>query len=159
MIDTRYGPASANGSVALHRTMITPDGDPIWIEAGGKRKKPKKAIGPTRNAAIKLVPDVMPTDWDGPEITHALGLAEGIESAIGASLLTGIPTWAVGYAANMADFPVLPGMETLVLFVDHDKAGQQAAAKCWDRWAAAGHEVIWKIPNESGSDFADLVQA
>jgi hypothetical protein len=157
VVKTAYGPGSRNESIALHRTMITPDGDPIWIEEGGKRRKARRALGPSKNAAVKLVADVMPEDWSGPEITYSLGIAEGVETALAAWLMTGVPVWAVGFASNMAEFPLLPGIETLVLFVDHDTAGQESAAKCWDRWTAAGREVIWKIPNKSGNDFADLV--
>jgi hypothetical protein len=157
VIETPFGPASRNESIALHRTMLTADGWPIYVEANGKRKKAKAALGPTKDAAIKPIPDVLFEDWCGPELTYGLGLAEGIETAIGAWLLTGVPTWACGYAANMAAFPVLPGIECLTLFIDNDKAGLEAAATCAERWRAAGLQVIAKIPDQSGADFADVV--
>jgi len=141
----------------LHRTMLTPEGEPIYVEANGKGKKAKAALGPTKAAAIKLIPDVLFEEWSGPEITYGLGLAEGIETAIGAWLLTGVPTWACGYAANMAAFPILPGIECLTLFLDNDPAGLEAAATCAERWRAAGLQVIAKVPDRGGADFADVV--
>jgi hypothetical protein len=157
VIETPLGPASRNESIALHRTMVTELGEPTYVEAHGKRKKAKAALGPTKNAAIKLIPDVLFDDWCGPELTYGLGLSEGIETAIAAWLLTGVPTWACGYAANMAAFPVLPGIECLTLFIDNDKAGLEAAATCAERWTAAGLQVIAKVPDGDGADFADVV--
>jgi hypothetical protein len=157
VIETPLGPASRNESVALHRTMLTADGAPIYVEANGKGKKAKAALGPTKSAAIKFIPDVLFEDWAGPEITYGLGLAEGIETCIAAWLLSGVPTWACGYAANMAAFPVLPGIACLTLFIDNDKAGLEAAAICAERWRAAGLQVIAKVPDQDGTDFADVV--
>jgi putative DNA primase/helicase len=157
VIETPLGPASRNESIALHRTMLTADGEPIYVEANGKRKKAKAALGPSKNAAIKLIPDVLFNGWCGPELTYGLGLAEGIETAVAAWLLTGVPTWACGYAANMAAFPVLPGIECLTLFIDNDKAGLEAAATCAERWTAAGLQLIAKVPDRGGADFADVV--
>jgi hypothetical protein len=59
----------------------------------------------------------------------------------------------------MANFPVLAGIKTLTLLVDHDRngTGQAAAAKCARRWIAAEREVILLTPRELGADFNDIV--
>jgi hypothetical protein len=67
------------------------------------------------------------------------------------------PAWAAGSAGNMANFPLLPGMESLTLLVDNDAAGERAANQCKARWVSAGCEVTLLMPNISNSDFNDVV--
>jgi putative DNA primase/helicase len=74
------------------------------------------------------------------------------------------PAWALISAGNIGTFPVLAGIESLTILVDHDKAdqhgrraGQLAAAECARRWDAAGREVITIIPQREGHDMADVV--
>jgi hypothetical protein len=57
------------------------------------------------------------------------------------------------------NLPVLAGIETLTLLVDNDAngRGQEAAAKCAARWAAAGRTVIRLTPKKPDTDFNDLV--
>jgi len=69
----------------------------------------------------------------------------------------------------MASFPVLGGVQTLTLLVDHDRngTGQEAAAECARRWIEAGRveaerdeagrEVIRLTPRELGADFNDII--
>jgi putative DNA primase/helicase len=71
---------------------------------------------------------------------------------------------ATGSAANMASFPLLPGVEALTLLADNDepdargrRAGQDAAQLCKARWEAAKREVTTLMPNIPNSDFNDVV--
>ena len=61
----------------------------------------------------------------------------------------------------MRRFPVIDGVEQLIVLVDNDESGtgQQAAAECARRWCDAGREVIRLVPSKSGTDFNDLVRA
>ena len=99
------------------------DVDPPRLLLGGHRKQ---------GGVIRL--------WPDEAVTTGLAIAEGIETAL--SLAHDYkPVWSVIDAGNLAAFPVLPGIETLIIGADHDEAGLKAAAACADRWAAAGVEV------------------
>ena len=103
--------------------------------------------------------------WPDECVEQGLVLGEGVETVLAAAtrierlgtLLR--PAWAAGDTSHMRDFPVLAGIEALTLLVDHDanSAGQNAAAECARRWAAAGREVIRLTPRQSG-DFNDIVR-
>jgi hypothetical protein len=54
-------------------------------------------------------------------------------------------------------FPVLPGVERLIVLVDYDFAGRNAALVCADRWQRAGRTVVRLTPKHAGADFNDLV--
>jgi Toprim domain-containing protein len=77
-----------------------------------------------------------------------LGLAEGIETSL--SVMSAFRrdegrvehVWCALNAGNMADLPVVGGVETLVLYTDRGPAGEQAADKLAQRWLDAGREVL-----------------
>jgi hypothetical protein len=131
----------------IHRTAISPAGERI----------DRMSLGPTKGSVIRLWPDEC--------VEQGLVLGEGVETVLAAAtrierlgtLLR--PAWAAGDTSHMRDFPVLAGIEALTLLVDHDanSAGQNAAAECARRWAAAGREVIRLTPRQSG-DFNDIVR-
>jgi Toprim domain/CHC2 zinc finger len=133
---------------AIHRRPISPAGEKLDIW---------RALGPTTGCVIRL--------WPDEDVTHGLVVAEGVETALVAAtrvihkgtLLQ--PIWATGDAGHMAVFPILPGIESMTLLVDHDenRAGQKAAAKCAERQIAAGREVVRLTPRVADSDFADIV--
>lgn len=54
-----------------------------------------------------------------------------------------------GALVNVAALPVLPGIATLTVAADNNKAGIAAADECGIRWANAGCEVY--IVSESDS--------
>ena len=62
-------------------------------------------------------------------------------------------------AARSAALPVIPGVERLIILVDHDVngAGQAAALRCSERWSRAGRRVVRLTPKRPDSDFNDLV--
>ena len=57
-----------------------------------------------------------------------IGVAEGIETALAASLASGVPTVAAYCANGLAGFHG-PGVQRLVIFADNDRAGREAAAE------------------------------
>ena len=79
-----------------------------------------KALAPTAGCVNRLWPDAA--------VETALVLGEGVETTLAAStriehrgtLLQ--PAWAAGSAGNMANFPVLSGIEALTILVDNDSA-------------------------------------
>lgn len=89
--------------------------------------------------------------YDEPGSTE-ISIAEGIETA----LATGArPIWACLSASIMQGLPVLPGIEQLTVFADHDPAGVKAANTIGERWHAAGRRVTLTMPGQPGMDFAD----
>ena len=95
--------------------------------------------------------------FEDAEVTTGLGIAEGIETALSAVAAGFTPVWSTNDAGNMAAFPVLPGIECLTVFVDHDGAGKAAFDQVARRWLAAGREVRRVLPPDPKTDFNDLV--
>jgi hypothetical protein len=117
-----------------------------------------KTLGPMGGCVIRL--------WPQEQVGTRLVIAEGIETALAAAtrvmhrgkLLR--PVWATGCANNMRRFPVLDGIEQLIIIADNDASGtgQAAAAECAQRWSDAGREVVRLKNNKLNSDFNDLVR-
>ncbi len=130
----------------IHRTYLKPDG--AGKAPGGPTKMMLGQAG-----VIRLVPD--------DEVLSGLGLAEGIETALGVMQLAGwAPVWAAGNAGAIAAFPVLPGIESLTVFCDRDDTGVglTTAQRCVDRWQAVGAEAQIYLP-PAGTDWLDALTA
>ena len=96
--------------------------------------------------------------WPDEAVSTGLAIAEGIETALTiAHAYT--PAWACLDAGNLAAFPVLPGIESLLIAADHDPAGIKAANECAARWASAGREVHIVMAPVPGQDINDLARA
>jgi putative DNA primase/helicase len=63
------------------------------------------------------------------------------------------PVWATIDAGHMGEFPVLRGIQTLVIAVDNDPAGIAAATACADRWADADKTVL--LTSQTKNDLND----
>lgn len=86
------------------------------------------------------------------EPPFGLAISEGIETALAADFR---PVWACLSSSIMKGFPVLPHVEALTVFADHDRAGIDAANAVGERWHAEGREVTLTMPAQYGKDFAD----
>jgi putative DNA primase/helicase len=116
-------------------------------DGAGKRSMPdgmnaRLMMGTAKGAAIKLQP-----------FAKIMGIAEGIETALSASQLFKVPTWAVMSAGGIGQFPLVPGLEHLTIFADHDAAGLAAARKCAARYGAAGISGETRYPDRPGADW------
>ncbi|WP_299436788.1 toprim domain-containing protein [uncultured Rhodospira sp.] len=136
--------ADGNRPTAIHRT-------PLRLDGTRDRDRPKKMLGPSGGAVIRLCDDA--------EVTMGLGLAEGIETGLSVLAAGWAPVWAAGSAGTIRTFPVLSGIEALTIFADHDRsgAGLDAARACGERWADAGREVTITAPPTCGHDWNDAL--
>jgi len=162
--DLRYHPALTHGPtgqthpalVALITDSLT--GAPIsihrtWVRADGRKAPvvpPRMLLSGHRKqgGAVRL--------WPDEAVTTGLLVAEGIETAL-ACAQDFKPVWScVDYAGNLGAFPVLDGIESLVIAADNDPAGLSAADNCAARWAEAGVDVRIVAPDVDGADWADM---
>jgi CHC2-type zinc finger protein/Toprim domain-containing protein len=67
------------------------------------------------------------------------------------------PAWSLLSSNPLAQFPVLIGVERLLILIDHDKGGIAAAKTCTQRWSRARRTVVQLMPDEPDADFNDLV--
>ena len=128
--------------VAIHRTALK-------LHDYRPEKIDRKSLGPVSGGAIKISQHC--------EITHGLLVAEGIETALSASKkLNSKPVWSLISTANLRTFPVLSGIECLIVAVDNDPDGIAAADECIRRQLEGGIEVISSQPNRA-KDFNDII--
>lgn len=133
--------------VSMHRTFLRPDGSG------------KADMDSPRKLMPGEIPDgacVMLSEWTG---SGAIGIAEGIETAMSASAMFQIPVWAAISAGMLAKWSPPSGAEEVVIFGDNDpKFAGQAAAYALARRIATKPDaptVTVKIPTTIGTDWAD----
>lgn len=90
---------------------------------------------------------------DMADTVRHLAVAEGPETALAITAALGSrahwrPVWAALDADNLAKLPVLPGVETLVIFADRDPSGvgERAARTLAQRWHNARRRVWIAVP-------------
>jgi putative DNA primase/helicase len=88
-----------------------------------------------------------------------LGIAEGIATALAATQLFRIPTWAALSDCGMKAWSPPPGIERVTIFADNDRsnAGQAAAYALAQRLTRNGIAAEVQMPTVLGTDFADLL--
>lgn len=131
-------------SSTIHRTFLTNDGQKAPGSSPRRLMRGKMAAG----SAIRL-----------EAATGLLGVAEGLETALSASALFGVPTWALINAGNMEAFPLPNGVDELWIFGDNDTnfRGQAAAFRLANRLAKPGLSIRVEIPPMPGFDWNDVL--
>jgi len=123
-----------------------------FLEIGRARRArdlghPRRMLGRPRGGAVMLAP-----------AGCVLGLAEGIETALSAMALLGIPVWATLGSERLARI-ALPGSVTrLILLPDNDTAGRRGAVRAVEAYVLPGRtiEVIW--PPAGCKDWNDALR-
>jgi putative DNA primase/helicase len=139
---------------AMIAPVVGPEGDlrslhRTYLSDVPKRKKLLSQVG--MGAAIRLF-----------EPTDQLGIAEGIETAIAAHELFGVPTWATISNTIMETFELPASVESLVIFGDCDDsfAGQKSAFALAHRLRCDTKITITvKIPSKLDTDWLDVMVA
>lgn len=132
------------GPIAIHRTFLS---NGSWEKA--QFAKPKRALGALREGAVRLFAPAGGT----------LGLAEGIESAMSAYALTGIPAWATLGNERFGLVGIPESITELHLFVDHDAGGELAAERGLAAYAHDGRTIHVRKPSARDTDWNDELQA
>ena len=92
----------------------------------------------------------------GDDARGCIGIAAGIETALGARCAAGVPTVAAYSAGALAGWQWPPNLRRLVVFADADPAGAVAADKLRQRARAAGLTVNVMTPTTPGADWCDV---
>jgi phage/plasmid primase-like uncharacterized protein len=129
--------------LALHRTWLARDGRKADVPTV---RKLTGAAGPLGGACIPL----------HKPARGCIAIAEGIETALAGWCASTLPTVAAYSAGNLAAYRWPAGVQQLVIFADHDKAGQDAAAALRVRAAAAHLRCDVLTPTDPGADWCDV---
>lgn len=107
-------------------------------------------LGPTKGNAVRLY------HAPGPRLV----VAEGVEDALAAAELTGLPAWAALSAGNMAELLLPQHHREVLILADRDAngVGQENAHKLAARLRVEGRQVAVKRP-AAGKDPNDVLRA
>ncbi len=127
----------------IHRTYLTSNGGKAPVEAPRRMMPGVIAKG----AAVRLT---LPA--------AVLGIAEGIETALSATELTGISCWAALNASMLRTWEPPKSVTRVVIFADNDKkfTGQAAAYDLAHRLSTKGYDVDVRVPGGAGEDWNDV---
>jgi putative DNA primase/helicase len=129
--------------LALHRTYLRSDGHKADVPTV------KKLTGTAGLLAGACIPLHKPAQG-------CIGIAEGIETALAAWSASGLPTVAAYSAGNLAAWRWPAGVQRLVIFADHDRAGIEAAESLQARAVRAGLQSSVMTPTDAGADWCDV---
>jgi len=132
------------GVIAVHRTFLD--------VASGKLasfERPKRALGSLGFGAVRVAPPVQ----------GRLGLAEGIESALAAMQLFGIPCWATLGNERFGLVSIPESVRELFLFIDNDAGGAHAEERALKAYAAPDRVIHSRAPVSPGFDWNDELKS
>ena len=109
----------------------------------------RRTYGPVRGAAVRLA------------AMHGgvLAVAEGIETALAYTALTGTPAWAALSSPGMHRLELPDGLRWLAVAADFDGPGLLAAEQLERRARDAGIEARIDLPSRHRTDWADVLAA
>ncbi|MBR0703134.1 toprim domain-containing protein [Bradyrhizobium diazoefficiens] len=131
---------AAGELTAVHRTYLARDG------RGKAPVEPERMdLGNVKGTAIRLSP-----------LAEELLVGEGIETTLSVMQVTGKPGWAAGSAGMMRELVLPQEVRSVIILVDGDVYGEQAASAARVRWVGEGRSVrMARAPK--GTDFNDLL--
>ncbi len=131
--------APSRALVAVQLTFLDPSG-----RSKADVPSPRRAVGPLGDGLLRTA----------PAASH-IGLAEGFESAWGASLLhDGMPVWATLGAERFSIVTLPPIVARVTIFADHDAPGLAGALRFLEKHEELDVAIAW--PREVGGDFAQM---
>lgn len=130
------------GVIAVHRTFLD-----VFTARIAAFERPKRALGSLQHGAVRLAP---------PE-SGRLGLAEGIETALSAMQIFGIPCWATLGNERFGLVTLPESVRELHLFVDNDRAGELAEERAREAYACDGRHIAAMRPDNRDEDWNDVL--
>jgi len=139
---------AANGhGVSLHRTYLA-EGRKADVDDAKKL-----LCGGINGAAVRLF-----------EVEEVVAIAEGIETALAAHLVSGLPAWSAVSAGNLERIWIPSRVREVHVFADNDADahydGQASAFALARRLKKEAHaparDVVVHVPARSGDDWADV---
>jgi putative DNA primase/helicase len=127
--------------IAVQQTWLTRDGEKAKVTP------PRITTGSLGTGAVRL-----------GAIAPVMGLAEGVETALSAMMLTGMTVWATLGAARMHNVWIPPEVRELYLFTDNDDAGRKAAELTADAHRLV-RKVVPRAPPDQFKDYNDYLDA
>lgn len=144
--DSGYHPAlvakvtdSEDRFLGIHRTFLTFEGEKASIDPV------RKSLGPIGGGAVRLA-----------LATDLLMVGEGIETCLAAMQLFGLPAWSALSCVGLRQLVLPDAVRDVVILVDGDDPGRNAAAAAWRKWRAEGRRVRLRYAPE-GTDFNDVL--
>lgn len=129
--------------LAIQRLFLS--SNPLGL--AGDLARPKLTLGRPLGGAVALDP-----------AEPVLGLAEGIETALSASILLGMPVWATLGNERLARIALPPVVRKLILLADADRPGRLAAYDAAATYAATGIEIETLWPWHGLNDWNDVLR-
>lgn len=145
---TRYRPAmiaavrDEEGLVAVHRTFLD-----LRLSRLAALPNPKCGLGRFGRGAVRL-----------GGTAARLGLAEGIETALSASEIFGVPCWATLGTERFSRVAIPAEVTELLLFLDNDEGGRRAETLAHNAFAHVP-SVEARYPRRAGADWNDVLRA
>ncbi|TVV72763.1 DUF7146 domain-containing protein [Sphingomonas solaris] len=144
---TRFVPAmiaavrDEAGLVAIHRTFLASDGHGL-----ATRQPSRAALGLLGSGLVRLAP-----------ASDLLGLAEGIETALSASALFGVPCWAALGTERFQRITLPASIDRIILFLDNDAGGRRAEVLAREHLR---HMPMLeaRYPERPGEDWNDVIR-
>jgi putative DNA primase/helicase len=133
-----------NALVAVQRIFI----DPHRPRRARNLGNPRRLLGRPGTGAVRLV-----------EPGTILGLAEGVETALSAMILLGIPVWAVLGNERFAHVAVPASVARLILLPDNDEAGRRGSAAGYERHQSRSRQVETLFPWRGLNDWNDVLRS
>jgi len=128
--------------VAVQETRLTWQGRKAPID------KPRWTTGKLYDGAVRLA-----------AAGEVLGLAEGVETALSAMQLAGVPVWASLGSERLSLVRIPDSVSELHVFGDNDDPGRKAADQTAKRWTKRGITVRLRFPPDGFGDWNDYLQA
>jgi putative DNA primase/helicase len=126
--------------IAVQQTWLTNDGQKALVSP------PRITTGSLDSGAVRLGP-----------AAEVMGVAEGVETALSAMQLTGMPVWASLGSKRLHKVWLPPHVGEVHIFGDNDTSGRDAAKLTYDAQTRAGRVVVERFPPDSCNDYNDLL--
>jgi putative DNA primase/helicase len=125
--------------VAVQTTILTLKGTKAPVSI------PKITTGALGAGAVRFAP-----------AAKTMGIAEGVETALSAQIMAGIPVWASLGCHRLHRIELPRIVREIHIFADNDDPGRAAASRTAALHQQIGHKVVLRFPPETCKDWNDF---